>query len=114
MGQLRSTSLIVNTNIQHQRFQPSLKSKISVMKMFIAFALLIATVAALPKEAAERSTQMIVAQPEGAAAKALEDLSADIGGIDTKALDDLAKKVGDLEDDIPVAIKGVEDLLATI
>jgi len=114
MGQLRSTSLIVNTNIQHQRFQPSLKSKISVMKMFIAFALLIATVAALPKEAAERSTQMIVAQPEGAAAKALEDLSADIGGIDTKALDDLATKVGGLEDDIPEAIKKVEDLLATI
>jgi uncharacterized protein YoxC len=84
------------------------------MKMFIAFALLIATVAALPKETAERSTQMIVAQPEGAAAKALEDLSADIGGIDTKALDDLATKVGGLEDDIPEAIKKVEDILATI
>merc|ERR1711981_1082669 len=114
MGQLRSTSLIVNTNIQHQRFQPSLKSKISVMKMFIAFALLIATVAALPKEAAERSTQMIVAQPEGAAEDALKTLSSDIAGIDTKALDDLAKQVGGLETDIPAAIKDVADILATI
>jgi len=122
MGKLRSTSLIVNTNIQHQRFQPSLKSKISVMKMFIAFALLIATVAALPMETEERMakpkskappTKLAPAQA-GPAETALAGLSDDIAGIDTKALDDLAKQVGDLETDIPDAIEKLEGVLATI
>ena len=94
------------------------------MKMFIAFALLIATVAALPMETEER--RALKGRPEpsmdnplgvpatGPAETALAGLSDDIAGIDTKALDDLAKQVGDLETDIPDAIEKLEGVLAGI
>jgi len=72
--------------------------------MFIAFALLIATVAALPMETAERSTKQLVAQAEGDAQTALEKIVADVSGIDTAALTALAGKVGGIEDTVPVKI----------
>jgi len=72
--------------------------------MFIAFALLIATVAALPMETAERSTKQLVAQAEGDAQNALEKIVSDVSGIDTGALTTLAVKVGGIEDTVPVKI----------
>jgi len=112
MGQLRSTSLIVNINIQQLLLHPYLKSKLSVMKMFIAFALLIATVAALPMETAERSTKALVAEPEGAAQTALEAISGTVSAITTTDLDALAAKVGTVETDVPAAVTGLVNALA--
>jgi len=81
------------------------------MKMFIAFALLIATVAALPMETAERSTKELVAQAEGDAENALNGISQSVKDIDTVALETLAGKVGGIETEVP---KAVEALIAAI
>merc|ERR1712045_263531 len=107
MGQLSSTSLIVNINIQPQAFP-----KISVMKMFIAFALLIATVAALPMDTAERSTKQLVAEPEGTASDALSAISGTVADISTADLDALATKVGGIETDVPAAVSALVSALA--
>jgi hypothetical protein len=82
------------------------------MKMFIAIALLIATVAALPMETAERSTKALVAEPEGAAQGALVAIAKSVTAISTSDLDDLAGKVGGLEDSIPAAVSALEAALA--
>jgi len=82
------------------------------MKMFIAFALLIATVAAFPMETAERSTKGLVAEPEGDAQTALEAISKSIGAIDASDLDALATKVGGLETNIPAAVSALEAEIA--
>merc|ERR1712241_1100968 len=107
--QLGSTNLIVNINIQHQ-----LLLKLSVMKMFIAFALLIATVAALPTVTAERSTKQLVAEPEGVAADALMAISASVASAigSTVDLDNLAGKVGTVETDVPAAVTALVNALA--
>jgi len=76
--------------------------------MFIAFALLIATVAALPMETAERSTKQLVAQAEGDAAIALSKIVTSVGEIDTQPLTDLAEKVGGIEDDVPLKIADLQ------
>merc|ERR1739847_187972 len=107
MGKLRSTNLIVNINIQHQLFP-----KVSVMKMFIAFALLIATVAALPMDAAERSTKQLVAESEGTAADALSAISGTVSAITTTDLDALTTKVGGMETDVPAAVSALVSALA--
>jgi len=73
--------------------------------MFIAFALLIATVAALPMETAERSTKQLVAQAEGEAQLALNNIATSVGEIDVSALTDLATKVGGIEDDVPAKVE---------
>jgi len=133
--QLRSTSLIVNTNIQHQRFQPSLKSKISVMKKFNVIALLIATVAAgvgAPRTPGTpgatdinrvkrvrmppKMQRVKVPQPEpvavGPAEAALTAISNSIGDISTTDLDALTSTVGGLETSIPQAVTDLENALA--
>ena len=85
---------------------------VSVMKMFIAFALLIATVAALPMETAERSTKQLVAEPEGTAADALSAISGTVSAITTTDLDALATKVGGIETDVPAAVSALVSALA--
>jgi len=79
--------------------------------MFIAFALLIATVAALPMETAERSTKQLVAQAEGDAQNALEKIVSDVSGINTDALTALAGKVGGIEDTVAVKITELQTAL---
>jgi len=82
------------------------------MKMFIAFALLIATVAALPMDTAERSTKQLVAEPEGTAADALSAISGTVSAITTTDLDALATKVGGIETDVPAAVTALVNALA--
>jgi len=81
------------------------------MKMFIAFALLIATVAALPMETAERSTKQLVAQAEGEAAEALSKIVADVKAIDTELLEALAVKVEGVEDNVAQKITDLQEAL---
>jgi len=104
MGKLRSTSLLVNIN------SSSLTQtyKIPAMKMFIAFALLIATVAALPVETERRTSEKIVAQPEGVASDAISAIAATIDALDISGITTLAGKVGDFEGTAPGAVAAVQ------
>ena len=77
------------------------------MKMFIAFALLIATVAALPMETERKTAEKIVAQPEGVASEAISAIAATIDALDTTGIMTLAGKVGDFEDTAPGAVDAV-------
>jgi len=77
------------------------------MKMFIAFALLIATVAALPLET-ERKTENIVAQPEGVASDAISAIAGTIDALDTTGIMTLAGLVGDFEGTAPGAVASVQ------
>lgn len=81
------------------------------MKIFVAIALLIATVAALPLETAERKTEAVAAQPEGVASDILSGIAADIAAIDTMNLLTVAGKVGDFEGTAPGAIVGLQAAL---
>lgn len=81
------------------------------MKIFVAIALLIATVAALPLETAERMTEAIAAQPEGVASDVLSGIAAQISAIDTSNLMTVASKVGDFEGTAPGAIEGIQAAL---
>jgi len=78
------------------------------MKMFIAFALLIATVAALPVETERKTAEKIVAQPEGVASDAISAIAATIDALDTSGVTALAEKVGGFEDTAPGAVESVQ------
>lgn len=84
------------------------------VKIFVAIALVIATVSALPLETAERATQVVAAQPEGAAADALGLIVVAIDNIDSKPLVDFATKTGDVEDTVQAAIEGLQKALDDI
>jgi len=79
--------------------------------MFIAFALLIATVAALPMETAERSTKQLVAEPEGIAKDELVKIKDSIAAIETTDLGNLADKVGTVEESVPLAVTALVEAL---
>merc|ERR1712001_252897 len=104
--------VLLLTSIFNTNSSPYLKSKNLVMKMFIAFSLLIATVTALPMDTAERSTKQLVAEPEGAAADALSAISQTVLDITTTDLDALATKVGGIETDVPAAVTALVNALA--
>jgi len=78
------------------------------MKMFIAFALLIATVVALPLETERKTSAAIVAQPEGVASTAIDDLAKSIDALDASGVTALAAKVAGFEEAAPTAVASVQ------
>jgi len=85
------------------------------MKMFIAFALLIATVVALPVETERKTSEAIVAQADATvAADALNDIVTAIEEIDTAGVKTLSSKVGDFEGTAPGAVEGVKNAIAAL
>ena len=84
------------------------------MKIFVAIVLLIATVAALPLETAERATEAVAAHPEGEASDALRGWADAIEMIDTAPIMVLSDKVGAFEDNVGYAIEGLNVLIADV
>jgi len=78
------------------------------MKMFIAFALLIATVVALPLETERKTSEAIVAQPEGTASAAIDELAKSIDDLSTEGVKALSTKVATFEADAPGAVASVQ------
>merc|ERR1712020_319196 len=89
------------------------KIKMSAMKIFVAIALVIATVSALPLETAERATQVLAAQPEGEASTALKKIADDIAILDVAALDEVITTVETLEANVPDAVADLATALTS-